>query len=163
VVSGDGRYRAVVTGAPASLAIHDNATGEVLRKHLLVDRRGAAAPCARVLDATSRRSFVIVLDALAEAWEVSYADRPEPVYEGLVHDYRMGEGLADTRRFALRRIPLDTPLEGAWIDASGKHLLGALGERRIDVINLDVRRRVDSLDLDEPAGAGAQRPGPSAP
>lgn len=147
-VSGDGRYRAVVSGTPAALTIHDTATEKLLRTHALVDRRGKAAPCAIVLDASSRNSFVVVLGTLAEAWEISYADKPEPVFEGLVHDYRMGEGLADTRRFALRRIALEAPFDGAWLDAQSKHLFGARGERRIDVINLDVRRRVDSLDLD---------------
>ncbi len=89
-----------------------------------------------------------MLDGLAEAWEISYADNPEPVYEGLVHDYRAREGLADPRPFALRRIPLDTPITGAWLDRPAKHLFGIRGGRHVDVINLDVRRRVDSFELD---------------
>ncbi|MCK7496914.1 MAG: hypothetical protein MZW92_43005 [Comamonadaceae bacterium] len=45
-----------------------------------------------VYDAAPRRSFVAALKDIPEIWEISYDPKAEPIYEGCVHDYKMGEG-----------------------------------------------------------------------
>ena len=43
-------------------------------------------------DATPRESFVVALKDIPELWEISLRPQAPPIYDGLVHDYKMGEG-----------------------------------------------------------------------
>jgi hypothetical protein len=59
----------------------------------------------------ARRSFLVAPRGLAQLWEVALDPQAPPLYEGLVHDYRMGEGLARPGYLGLRRMLLPRPLQ----------------------------------------------------
>jgi hypothetical protein len=70
------------------------------------------------------------------------------VYRGLMHDYRMGEGMPETGRFPVRRIRLDDYLDDFFFDQSYQHLIGAARNgRNGQVVNLIVGRKIAELDL----------------
>jgi len=117
-----------------------------------------------------RRSFVIALRDLPELWEVSLDPQAEPIHDGLVHDYRMGEAIATAGYLGVRRTRLERPLSGFTLDATGHRVIGT--PRPIDacaperwVIHLDVRLRIARLAPDgapitaPPCPAPAQPPG----
>jgi len=81
-------------------------------------------------------------------WEIPYSDDHEPIYPGLVHDFRMAEALADKGPFPVRRIPLADYLDDFYFDQSYTHLMGASRDAgKGQVINLDARMKVADLDL----------------
>ncbi len=101
----------------------------------------------------ARRSFVVGLQDMAELWEISLDPQAEPVYDGLVHDYRMGEAIAKPGYLGLRRAPLLQPLQDFRIDPSGQLVLGVTGPDAaagpaLEVVHLAVRRRIARLALD---------------
>lgn len=105
-----------------------------------------------VHDAPPRRSFIVSHRELPEIWEISYDPRAEDFYEGLVHDFRMGEGLPTRGFHNARRTFLPAPLTGLFIDGPAIHALGsspvAAGAGMPGhAVNLDVRRRVASLPI----------------
>ena len=65
---------------------------------------------AAVADAAPRRSFVVVMQDIPEIWEISYDPQAEPIYQGLVHDYRLREGIAEPGFLNPRRTRLAAPL-----------------------------------------------------
>ncbi|MEN9630493.1 MAG: hypothetical protein RJA10_3721 [Pseudomonadota bacterium] len=96
----------------------------------------------------ARQSFVVVPRGARELWEVSWSETAEPIYDGLVHDYRMGEGLARPGYLGLRRTPLQRPLvavcgcgDQPWLRVWEE---GRGGDKGRDddgaVLHLDVRR-----------------------
>ena len=99
-----------------------------------------------VYDATPRKSFVVALKDIPEIWEISYNPKAEPIYDGLVHDYRMGEGVAKPGYLNVRRTVLDEPLDDFFFDQSYRHVLGATrpkasGQGTAQVVNLDIRKK----------------------
>ena len=97
-------------------------------------------------DAAPRKSFVVALKDIPEVWEISYDPKAEPIYDGLVHDYKMGEAIAKPGYLGVRRTPLDEPLDDFFFDQSYRHVLGATrpradGSPNAQVVNLDVRRQ----------------------
>jgi hypothetical protein len=94
-----------------------------LRRHHA--RRQEASRVSAVYDATPRRSFVVALKDMPELWEISYDPKAEPIYDGLVHDYKMGEAIAKPGFQGVRRTPLDEPLDDFFFDQSYRHVLGA--------------------------------------
>jgi DNA-binding beta-propeller fold protein YncE len=70
------------------------------------------------------------------------------VYEGLVHDYRMGEAVASPKPYAIRRTVLDGQLDDFFFDPSYDHLIGAARDGHTgQVVNLNVRRKIAEVDL----------------
>lgn len=130
------------------LVVQRAADGDVVRRIPVADRRGASSRVARVLDAPPRRSFVALLADLPEAWELSYDPQAAPVFDGLVHDYRMGEGLASTGPFPVRRIVLEHPLSEAVFSDDFAHFVARAGPRSLHVVNLHVRRRIETVAAD---------------
>ncbi|MBL8327367.1 MAG: hypothetical protein JNJ71_00855 [Rubrivivax sp.] len=153
VLSGDGLYLLLVHEQLPVLQILSR-EGRVLQTHALRSRDGLlTARVSAVVDATARRSFLVALQDLPEIWEISYNPRAEEIYEGLVHDFRMGEGVPMRGFLGVRRIRLPEPLAEVIADPIGMHALGvsagAQGAARqaeaLRVINLDVRRELASL------------------
>lgn len=107
-----------------------------------------------VYDAAPRRSFVVALKDLPELWEISYDRDAPPIYDGLVHDYRMGEALAKPGFLGVRRTPLEEPLDDFFFDPSYQHVLGATRPAagneggRAQVINVNVRRKIADLPIE---------------
>jgi len=151
-VSGDGRYVMVANYLPHSLALLD-ADLNPLRVVVATDSEGKmSSRVSAVYDAAPRKSFIAAMKDIKELWEISYDPKAEPVYAGLVHDYRMGEGVPAPGQFAIRRMPLEDYLDDFFFDQSYAHAIGASrgpnGEGgKVQVVNLYVRRKVAELPL----------------
>jgi DNA-binding beta-propeller fold protein YncE len=147
-VSGDGRFVAVGNYLPRTLVILDAEDLSVVRVIPVQDRHGRASRVSAVYDAMPRRSFVVALKDIPEIWEISYDPQAEPVYEGLVHDYRLNEGVASPGQFTPRRTQLDEVLDDFFFDPSYAYVVGAAREAgKGQVVNLDVRRRIADVEL----------------
>jgi hypothetical protein len=125
-VSGDGRWVMAANYLPRTLALFDadlNWCQDAMTAATLDGK--AASRVSAVYDAQPRRSFVVALKDIPEVWEISYDPKAEPIYDGLVHDYKMGEAIAKPGYLGVRRTPLDEPLDDFFFDQSYRHVLGA--------------------------------------
>ncbi|MCA1803888.1 MAG: hypothetical protein LC646_00640, partial [Xanthomonadaceae bacterium] len=107
-----------------------------------------------VYDAPARHSFIAALKDIPELWELRYdADAP-PVYQGFVHDFRLGEGVPAPGAFPPRRVLLEAPLEDFLFDPDFLYVIGVTADGQVMAIDLDARRRLAALEL-----SGLPRPG----
>ncbi len=145
-VSADGRYAMVANYLPHSLVVL-NAKDLTLEKIIRVeDDKGISSRVSAVYDAPPRESFIVALKDLKELWEIQYGDNP--VYYGVVHDYRY-EGVPEqTERFPIRRVRLDDYLDDFFFDVGYQNIIGAARDAANgQVINLIVGRKVADIDL----------------
>ncbi len=99
----------------------------------------------------ARRSIVLTVPSLEEVWEIALDPDAPPLYDGLVHDHRMGEAIARPGHYGVRRLPLRE-----LHDDMPQRLHGAEGQAWVygpvhggmAVLNLDVRRRLLTLPHD---------------
>ncbi|HMN75343.1 MAG TPA: cytochrome D1 domain-containing protein [Burkholderiaceae bacterium] len=151
-VSGDGKWVMAANYLPHTLALFD-ADLNLQRPYATATLDGkATSRVSAVYDAQPRKSFVVALKDIPELWEVSYDPKAEPIYDGYVHDYRMGEAIAKPGFLGVRRTPLDEPLDDFFFDQSYANVLGATrprsdGAPSAQVVNLDARRRIATLPL----------------
>lgn len=159
-VSSDGRWVMAANYLPHTLALFD-ADLHLVRSYSAVNlAKDATSRVSAVYDAAPRNSFIVALKDLPELWEISYDPKAEPIHDGYVHDYRMGEAIATPGHFGVRRTLLDEPLDDFFFDQSYRHVLGATrpkaagesgpksgGSPTAQVVNLDVRRRIATLPL----------------
>ncbi|WP_298829327.1 nitrite reductase [uncultured Piscinibacter sp.] len=151
-VSGDGRWVMAANYLPHTLALFD-AELNLQRTYAAATLDGkASSRVSAVYDAQPRRSFVVALKDIPELWEISYDPKAEPIHDGLVHDYKMGEAIAKPGYLGVRRTPLDEPLDDFFFDQGYRHVLGATrpksdGSPSAQVVNLDIRRRIAALPL----------------
>ena len=147
-VSGDGRYVMVANYLPHSLVLLDARDLSPIKLFEVRDKNGKSSRVSAVYTAAPRSSFIAALKDVTEVWEISYAENPEPVYAGYVHDYRYEEGFADKGPFPIRRIVLDDYLDDFFFDQKYEHLIGAArNARNGQVVNLIVGRKITELDL----------------
>ncbi|HMM47827.1 MAG TPA: cytochrome D1 domain-containing protein [Thiobacillaceae bacterium] len=147
-VSGDGRYVIVGNYLPQTLLILDAVDLTPLKLIETSDDTGKRSRVSAVYDAAPRKSFIAALKDVKEVWEIPYTDDHEPIYPGLVHDFRMAEAIADKGPFPVRRIPLEDYLDDFYFDQPYTHLMGASrGGGKGQVVNLDARMKVADLDL----------------
>ncbi|HSH08686.1 MAG TPA: cytochrome D1 domain-containing protein, partial [Burkholderiales bacterium] len=147
-VSSDGRFVMVANYLPHSLVALDAATLEPLKVIEVRDRHGKSSRVSAVYDAAPRGSFIAALKDVKEIWEIPYRADAEPVYKGLVHDYRFKEGIAETGPFPVRQIQVDDYLDDFFFDPAYANLVGAArGAKRGQVVNLHVKRAIESIDL----------------
>lgn len=162
-LSGDGRWILVAGTQPEALTLFD-ANLQVVRTYALAPRNGKTTTrVAGVFEATPRQSFIVALQDIAELWEISYDPKAEPIHEGLVHDYRMGEAIAAPGFLGVRRTPLDEPLDVFFLDGPRRHVLGATRPEgakaaNVQVINLDVRRQIAAFPLPGAPAFGSSLP-----
>ncbi len=127
------------------LQLLDDASGMPLRRWPLPEASGQGqGRVLALLSAPQRRSFVIVPAGVAQYWELSYDPQAPPIYAGLVHDYRLGEGLAEPGYLGLRRAALEQPLSAACLLPGRPWLLGQQGADAV-LIHLDVRRVIATI------------------
>lgn len=140
-----GRLLLIATAAPSALTLLDATTLQPIKRWPLatVDGRAGAAG-AEVHDAPSRRSFVVAAADLPELWEISVDPRAEDQYEGLVHDFRMGEGVPVRGFLHARRTRMPQPLRHLALDDAGLLVIGAAPDGVLHGYNLDARRRAAS-------------------
>ncbi len=152
-VSGDGRWVIAANYLPHSVVLFDADLN--LRQSYpagTLDGKSSSRVSA-VYDAAPRRSFVVALKDIPEIWEISYDPKAQPIYDGLVHDYRMDEAMARPGFLGVRRTPLDEPLDDFFFDQSYRHVLGATrprsgdGQTSAQVVNLDIRRKIADLPI----------------
>jgi hypothetical protein len=187
VLAVDGQHLLAVL--PGRLVILDAALRE-LKTIPLVSRDGRpVSAVAHAGEARARRSFVVAPLGLAELWEIPHNPEAEPIFEGLVHDWRLGEGLAARGYLGVRRTRLAHALAELWLDVSYRHVLArpidegdvaSAAAGNLWAINLDVRlviatiaasgrlRLASAVRFERDAGAGASRamlgvPGAEAP
>jgi hypothetical protein len=151
--SPDGRSALAAHGEQLSLL---DRRGEVIKifegSDLTREHRGAATALFAL---PQRRSLVAAWPALGELWEISLDPAAAPIFDGLVHDYRMSEGIATPGYLGVRRSPLGRPMPTiSFADARVPWLAGSQGNEVI-VVHLDVRRRIAALRADTANPAGA--------
>lgn len=146
--SADGRWILRADNGARELLAVDAASGSVARRIPVADRRGATSRVSRIVEAPSRRSFVALLADIPEAWELPYDPDAAPVFDGLVHDYRMGEGLASAGPLPVRRIVLDVPLADGLFSPDYRYFVARAGRGLLHVVSLDVRRVIERLRID---------------
>ncbi|MBL0090498.1 MAG: c-type cytochrome [Ideonella sp.] len=151
-VSGDGQWVMAANYLPHTLALFDADLKLVKRFDAKTLDGKASSRVSAVYDATPRKSFVVALKDIAELWEISYDPKAEPIYDGYVHDYKMGEAIAKPGTFGVRRTLLDEPLDDFFFDQSYRHALGATRPRAdglpsAQVVNLDVRKKIAELPI----------------
>ncbi len=151
-VSGDGRWVMAANYLPHTLALFDAELNLVKTYPAATLDGKASSRVSAVYDAAPRKSFVVALKDIPELWEISYDPKAEPIFDGLVHDYKLGEGMAKPGTFGVRRTPLGEPLDDFFFDASYRHVLGATrprtdGQPSAQVVNLDVRRKIAELPI----------------
>ncbi|MBL8288753.1 MAG: hypothetical protein JNL85_12280 [Rubrivivax sp.] len=155
-VAADGSCVMAVHDDPPLLVFWDGALAQPLRRIAVATREGRAAAGVAAWGASAaRRSFFVAPAGLPELWEISHDPRAEDFYEGLVHDFRFGEGVPTRGFLGARRTRLPRPLASSGSSASYRslaldpgavHVLGEAAGDAIDVVNPDVRRRVAVID-----------------
>lgn len=146
-VSGDGRWVMVANYLPRTLVLLDATDLSLKRIYAAADSDGNTSRVSAVYDAAPRQSFIVALKDLPQIWEISYDPHAEPVYRGTVHDFRMGEGVAEPGQFTPKVTQLTAVLDDFFFDPPYEHVLGASRDGTGQVINLDVRRKIADLDL----------------
>ncbi|MBN8510833.1 MAG: cytochrome C oxidase Cbb3, partial [Burkholderiales bacterium] len=151
-VGSDGRYVLAANYLPHTLALFDDSLN-LVRTYAATTRDGKqSSRVSAVYDAAPRSSFIVALKDIPELWEISYDPKAEDIYDGLVHDYRMGEGVAKRGFLNVKRTLLPEPLDDFFFDPSYAHALGASRPRADgtpagQVVNLDVRRSIATLPI----------------
>lgn len=147
-LSADGRVLMAGNAAPHTLVALDAADLALIRRIPVRNKDGLGSRVVRVVDATPRQSFIAIFSDLPEAWEMSYEANPQPVYEGLVHDFKLREGHVVEGPFAPRRSRLDTPIADFFFEPSFEHMLGVPpGGATAHIVHLDVRRAIRHTPL----------------
>ena len=151
-VSGDGRWVMAANFLPNTLALFD-ADLNLVRTYPATTLDGkSTSRVSAVYDAAPRHSFIVALKDIAELWEISYDPKAEPIFDGLVHDYKMGEAVGKPGFLGVRRTSLEEPLDDFFFDQSYQYVIGTPrasdgGAIQAQVVNLDVRRRIASFPL----------------
>jgi len=146
-VSDDGKWVMVANYLPHTLVLLDAELNLVkLMPATSLDGQQSSRVSA-VYDAAPRKSFVAAMKDIPEIWEISYDPKAAPIYNGYVHDYKMGEGIALPGFLNPRRTPLAAELDDFFFDQSYANVMGASREGRGQVVNLDARRKIADLDL----------------
>lgn len=147
-VSADDRYVMVGNYLPHSLVLLDAGDLSLVRVIPVQDDFGNSSRVSAVYTAPPRNSFIVALKDLKEVWEINYTDNPPKVFHGYVHDYHMGEGLAEKGLFPVRSIKLDDYLDDFFFDQNYENLIGASRSgNKGQVINLYVGRKIADIDL----------------
>jgi hypothetical protein len=151
--SADGRWQLKAVGEQLWLL---DAEGREVRRWVgeMLDR-SRRSPVSGIAHARERQSFVVSFSAMPELWEISLNPHAEPIYHGLVHDFRMGEGVPEPGYLGARRSRIEPPIAQFTLDASGSYVLaravdsaaGAAPRVRLLLIHLDVRRVIGRFEV----------------
>lgn len=151
-VSGDGQWVMAANYLPHTLALFD-AGLNLVRTYAAASADGkTGSRVSAVYDAAPRSSFVVAMKDIPELWEISYDPKAEPIHDGMVHDYRLGEGIAKPGFLGVRRTVLEEPLDDFFFDPAYRFVLGATrpkadGTATAQVVGLDIRRKVAALPI----------------
>ena len=128
-ISSDGEHLAVANYLPASLTILSTKTLAVERVFEVADSAGTPSRVSAVYQAPQRESFVLALKDAPEIWEIA-------------------TGPATTPDFALRRIPVEEPIDDFFFTPDYRFLIGAArdGARGV-VVSLVAGQEIAELPL----------------
>lgn len=147
-VSHDGKYVLAGNYLPHNLVLLKADDLSLIKVIPVIDNKGISSRVSAVYTAPPRKSFIVALKDITQIWEIPYDDNAEPIYPGLVHDYKLKEGLAVKGQFGIRRIILDDYLDDFFFDQNYTHLIGAArNAKNGQVINLMVGRKIKDLEL----------------
>ncbi len=151
-VSGGADASVLAGGAGAMpLSAHDAGTLETMHEYRLDDASGATV--SSLLDRPQRSRFVIAFSDLAEVWEVAYDHDAEPVFKGLVHDYRMREAIELPGRYTSRPFEVPGATQALVAGAVAHEVLRIDATGSLGVLNLNVRREIERPAVDTPPAA----------
>lgn len=140
-LSADGQWLLAATAD--DLQLLQAPTLQPVRRYPTTTKEGRPAGPTSVLGAVAaRRSLVAAPAALAELWEIYLDPAAEDFYEGLVHDFRFGEGVPTRGHLGRRRITLPAPLRQLHPSPDHFHVLAWDTEGQLQLLNLDVRRAI---------------------
>ncbi len=147
-ISADGKILAVANDLPRILVLLD-AELNVLKVHAVKNKDGKmSSDVSAVYDAAPRRSFVAALTDAPEIWEISYNPAAEELPVGMIHDFQYREGTFIPGFLNPRRTSLSEPLDDFLFTREGSELMGAnRATGKVQVINLDVRKKIADLNL----------------
>lgn len=138
----------VLSAQDGELHLLDRESGSLLKKIAFRDRAHGNLTYAGAVESGFRRSVLIRFEQ-AELWELFLMENGPAIYEGLVHDFRMGEGLREPPQYPIRRIALEAPILSMVPEPGYANLLftqsGADGFGRLVRFNLDVRRPIGQV------------------
>jgi cytochrome c553 len=146
-VSSDGKWVMAANYLPHTLVLLDADLKLVKAIPAATADGKQTSRVSAVYDAAPRKSFVAAMKDIPELWEISYDPQAKPIFEGLVHDYKMAEGFATPGYLNPRRTQLADVLDDFFFDASYADVMGASRGGQGQVVNLDVRRSIAALDL----------------
>ena len=117
-----------VTNGGQALLLHRprDAAVLLLRRHDGTEwaRWPCQDPAPALLDLPVRRAALVAPSQTAEVWDIPLDPRVEDRYEGLVHDFRMGEGVPVRAWRRPRRSPLPGPLHHPAAEPDGSGVIG---------------------------------------
>jgi hypothetical protein len=152
-MSADHHWILALDSVQQSLTLFDDQANPV--RHYALAAHDGKRPSAvqLIVDATPRHSFIVVFNDMPEVWEISYDLNAGPIFDGLVHDYRMGEGLARPGFLGLRRTLLRAALAEPYFTADYRTVIsmaknadrGSGAQARI--VNLDVHQEIATATL----------------
>ncbi|MDX1654289.1 MAG: cytochrome D1 domain-containing protein [Candidatus Competibacteraceae bacterium] len=150
-VSDDGRFVMVANYLPHTLVALSGEDLTPLKVIPVADEHGESSRVSAVYAAPPRGSFIAALKDIKEVWEIPYSEDAEPVYTGIVHDWRPESGEippVDPGPFPVRRIKLEDYLDDFFFDPEYQHLIGASRDGgKGQVVNLIVGRPIADIDL----------------
>ena len=152
-VSSDGRWVMAANYLPHTLVALDAKDLAPVKVIEVRDAKGESSRVSAVYDAAPRESFIAALKDVKEIWEIPYGPATGPVYKGLVHDYRMGEAIAEKGPLPVRAIETDDYLDDFFFDRGYHNLLGAARGAKHERGGQPRRAAQDRLD--RPAGHAA--------
>ena len=152
-ISSEGKLLLVVRKQPQILELLNASDFSVIKAIPVQKATGQNKKIDFVFNAASRQSFIIGMGGDNLIWEMLYEDNPLPVYNGVMHDYRLGEGsVRDQSQFPVRIIK---PAGKTNIPISSYYFYPASGlffitrDKVIEVIQLDARQTIATIDFKE--------------
>lgn len=139
--SADGAHVLVAHGAALSLL---DGEAQLLRRWGSPTRD--QAPPRALFALAQRRSLLAAWPAQRELWEIQLDPQAPPIYDGLVHDWRLGEALPTPGHLGVRRIRLDEVPDLRFADPRAAWVAG-VGAGGVHIVHLDVRRHIVTLPL----------------
>ena len=117
-------------------------------------RHEAPATVAAIVAVEGRQRFVVGFSDHPLLWEIAWDRAAPPVLLGFVHDYRNGEAVPLPGRMTPRPFKLPSATLALVPGASDFELVRVDGQKRLGLVNLDVRREIERLPVDRASAAG---------